>query len=174
MSLNSPSKSSTPPPSAPNVSLVDARVLDELVAAARAHPRRRMNKNLHAMEDPIHRLLNAMEPDSYVVPHRHLTPPKHETIVAVRGRFAVLLFDDGGRVTHRIVLAPSGATSAVELPAGTWHSLLALESGSVFFEVKAGPYVAPVPSDVATWAPPPADSGAAKEWLARMAAALAG
>ena len=60
---------------------LDRTLLAELSAAARLHPRRRLNRNLHAMDDPSHRLLNAIEPGSYVRPHRHLTPPKSETIV---------------------------------------------------------------------------------------------
>jgi cupin fold WbuC family metalloprotein len=139
---------------------VDARLLDTVVAAARTSPRLRMNHNLHAMDDAIHRLLNAMEPGSYVQPHRHLAAPRTETLACIRGRGAVLVFDGAGAVVQRFFLSPSGPDLVCELPAGTWHSLLALESGTVFFEVKAGPYVAPPPADVAAWAPPPGDARA--------------
>jgi len=151
-----PSEGSTAP------ARVDARLLDSLVEAARKSPRLRMNHNLHRMDDPIHRLLNAMEPASYVQPHRHLAAPRTETLACIRGRGAVLVFDDDGKLNSRFVLSPSGPDFACELPPGTWHSLLALETGTVFFEVKAGPYVAPVASDVAAWAPPPADARAAE------------
>ena len=140
---------------------VDARLLDSLVEAARRSPRRRMNHNLHAMEDPIHRLLNAMEPDSYVQPHRHLAAPRAETLACIRGRGAVLVFSDDGRVRERFELGPAGPDLLCELPAGTWHALLALAPGTVFFEVKAGPYVAPVAADLAPWAPAPGDARAA-------------
>jgi len=142
-------------------SRVDARLLDTVVEAARKSARLRMNHNLHVMEDAIHRLLNAMEPGSYVQPHRHWSAPRTETLACVRGRGAVLVFDDGGAVTSRFVLAPAGPDFVCELPPGTWHSLLALETGTVFFEVKAGPYVAPVAADVASWAPAPNDARAA-------------
>jgi cupin fold WbuC family metalloprotein len=140
---------------------VDARLLDSLVAAARAAPRRRMNHNLHGMEDPIHRLLNAMEPDSYVQPHRHLAAPRTETLACIRGRGAILVFGDDGAMKERFVLSPTGPTLVVELAAGTWHALVALESGTVWFEVKAGPYAPPVPADVATGAPAPGSPQAA-------------
>jgi cupin fold WbuC family metalloprotein len=143
---------------------VDASLLDSLVAAARANPRRRMNHNLHGMEDPIHRLLNAMEPDSYVQPHRHLAAPRTETLSCIRGRGAILVFGDDGVVKEKFVLAPAGPVVVVELAPGTWHSLIALEPGTVWFEVKAGPYAPPVPADVAGFAPAP-NAAPAKNYL---------
>ena len=132
---------------------VDARVLDSLIAEARASPRRRMNRNLHQMSDPIHRLLNAMEPDSYVAPHRHLAAPRLETLACIRGRGGVVLFGDDGSMAESFLLSPNGPDLIVEIPAGQWHSLVAIESATVFFEVKAGPYAPPEPSDVANFAP---------------------
>jgi cupin fold WbuC family metalloprotein len=132
---------------------VDPKLLDSLIAQARAHPRRRMNHNLHRMEDPIHRLLNAMEPDSYVAPHRHLAAPRAETLACIRGRGAIVLFGDDGTMTESFLLSPNGPELIVEVPAGRWHSLVAIESGTVFFEVKAGPYAPPAAADVANFAP---------------------
>jgi len=140
---------------------VDSARIAAVVAKAKASPRLRMNDNLHAMDDPIHRLLNATEPGTYVQPHRHGTPAKVETLAVVAGRGAIVLFDDAGRVTENVVLSPVGPTFVAEIPAGAWHTLVALESGTVWFEVKAGPYVAPPAPDVAAWAPPPGDPRAA-------------
>jgi cupin fold WbuC family metalloprotein len=134
---------------------VDLARLARLAQAARANPRLRMNENLHAMQDPIHRLLNATEPGTYVQPHRHLDPPKVETLSVIAGRGAVLLFDDRGGLAECALLSPAGPDLVLEIPAGAWHSLLALEPGTVWFEVKAGPYVPPPPADVASWAPAP-------------------
>jgi len=140
---------------------VDSARIAAVVAKAKAAPRLRMNDNLHAMDDAIHRLLNATEPGTYVQPHRHGTPPKVETLAVIAGRGAVVLFDDAGRVTEKAVLAPNGPTHVVEVPAGAWHTLIALAPGTVWFEVKAGPYAAPPAQDVATWAPAPGDPAAA-------------
>ncbi len=134
---------------------VDAERLETLVAAARKSPRLRMNDNLHNLEDAIHRLLNATEPGTYVQPHRHLAPPKVETLAVLCGRGAILLFDDAGRVIERAVLSPGGPTFVAEVPAGAWHTLLGLEPGTVWFEVKAGPYAPPRTEEVAPWAPVP-------------------
>lgn len=140
---------------------VDRAALETVIAAARANVRRRMNRNLHEMSDPIHRLLNAMEPDSYVQPHRHLAPPKRETLLALAGRGAILCFDDGGRITDVAIASPDGPDFVIEIEAGTWHTLIALEPGTVWFEAKEGPYVAPPPADVASWSPAPGSKEAA-------------
>ena len=126
-----------------------------------------MNDNLHAMDDPIHRLLNATEPGTYVQPHRHLTPAKAETLTVIAGRGALVLFDDTGHVTETAVLSPRGPAFVAEVPAAAWHTLLALEPGTVWFEVKPGPYAAPPPEDVAAWAPAPGAPQAA-DYLARL------
>lgn len=142
------------PEAAPGVRFLDEGVLDALSEEARRRPRRRANANLHAADAPVHRLLNAIEPGSYVRPHRHLAPPKDETVVVVRGALGLVLFDGDGRVSAaRFLRAGPGAAFGADLPAGTMHSFVALEPGTVFFEAKAGPYVAPSGDDVAPWAP---------------------
>jgi cupin fold WbuC family metalloprotein len=146
---------------------VDLARLDRVSAAARGSARLRMNDNLHQMEDVVHRLLNATEPGTYVQPHRHRTPPKVETVAVLRGRGAVLIFDDRGKLTEKSLLAPSGPDLVCEIPAGAWHSLVALAPGTVWFEVKLGPYAPPPPEDVASFAPAPGTPDA-ERYLAKM------
>src|SRR5262245_37922340 len=140
---------------------VDAARLAAVIAKARTSPRLRMNDNLHAMDDAIHRLLNATEPGTYVQPHKHGSPPKVETMCVLAGKGAAIVFDAAGRVTDVAVLSPKGPVHVIEIPADTFHTLIALEPGTVWFEVKAGPYAAPPAQDVAAWAPAPGDPRAA-------------
>lgn len=134
--------------------LITQDLLDQVSAEAAASPRRRKNRNFHqANEDQAHRLLNALEPESYVFPHRHLDPSKDEAIVALRGRFGLVLFDERGKVQSAAILAPNAGVMGVDIPHGTFHTVLALEPGSVFFEAKAGPYVAMTEAERAPWAP---------------------
>ena len=90
-------------------------------------------------------------------PHRHSTDPKDELLVAIRGRMALLTFDDAGDVTTIIGLSPCSTTSrsstAVEIPPNTWHTVLALETGCILLEVKAGPFNPDMPKELAVWAP---------------------
>ena len=137
------------------VRIVSPADLDALSCEANARPRRRLNLNLHDdYADPVQRLFNAVESDSYLRPHRHTDPPKPECFVAIRGRFHLLIFDDEGRIVERIELAPQGPVVAADVPVGAWHGIVALEPGSIFFEVKPGPYAPLTDKDFAPWAPP--------------------
>jgi len=144
--------------------------LDALTASAQSNPRRRKNFNFHPDDaHPAHRLLNAVEPDSYVCPHRHLQPNKDETLVVLRGAFGTLFFDEHGRVTRQAVLAAHGDRIGVNIPRGVFHTLVALESGSIFLEAKAGPYDAATDKELAPWAPPEG-SGDAADYHAKLRA----
>jgi cupin fold WbuC family metalloprotein len=141
---------------------IDRALLDATTVAARAAARGRRHHNFHhADTDACHRLLNAIEPDSYVPPHRHLDAQKDETFVVLRGRFGVVLFDDDGRVASTEVLTAGGDPIGLTVPHGTWHTLLALEPGSVFLEAKAGPYSPLTDKERAPWAPAESDPAAA-------------
>lgn len=134
--------------------LITASLLDEVSHTAQTSPRRRKNHNFHSADDAhCHRLLNAIEPDSYVAPHRHLDLQKAETMLVLRGRLGLVIFNDEGQVQQSAVLSAGGGCCGVDIPCGVWHTVLGLESGTVFFEAKAGPYVPLQPQERAPWAP---------------------
>ena len=133
---------------------ITTQLLDDLTAKAIASSRKRAHHNLHEdLNDPVQRLCVAIEPGTYVRPHRHSDPSTWEVFLLLRGSVIVVSFDDSGKVTDRIVLAEAGPVRAIEIPAGTWHSVASLEGGSIFFEVKQGPYKAPLAGNSAAWAP---------------------
>jgi len=153
---------------ASRLTMIDEALLDEASRAARQSARLRRNHNFHAADgDPSHRLINAMEPGSYVMPHRHLHPDKDETFVVLRGTFGLLLFDDAGEVTAAKLLRAGGEALGANVPHGTWHSLVSFEPGGVFLEAKGGPYVPLTAEERAPWAPPEGDPGVAA-YLASM------
>ncbi len=94
-----------------------------------------------------------MEPGTYIRPHRHSDPPKPECFMAIRGRMALIVFRDDGSIDEVLLFGEGCDIKAIEVPAGSWHSLVSLEKGSVFFETKPGPYVALSDKDFAPWAP---------------------
>jgi cupin fold WbuC family metalloprotein len=136
------------------VRIIDQKLLDRISAEARETPRRRKNFNLHPDDDfCCHRLLNALEPESYIRPHRHLDPAKDESMVMVRGRMGVLVFDEAGNLLHHVIIGAAGPAVAVDIPHGQFHTVVSLESGTVFFESKAGPYLALTEEEMGGWAP---------------------
>ena len=141
--------------------IIGPALLDQLWRQARQSPRKRKNFNFHPREsDPANRLLNAVEPESYVRPHRHMDAAKDETIIVVRGSFGVVFFDERGAVTKSLIIRAGGETMGVNIPHGIYHTLVALDSASVFFEAKAGPYVPISMAEFAAWAPAEGDIGA--------------
>lgn len=142
------------------IQLITTALLDEVSAAAQASPRRRKNYNFHGDDEhPAHRLLNAIEPGSYMGPHRHAAP-KDETMVVLRGRLGLVEFDDAGNVTRTAVLGPGCPAFGINIPHGAWHSVLGLEPGTLILEAKAGPYRPLTAEERAPWAPAEGAAGA--------------
>jgi cupin fold WbuC family metalloprotein len=136
------------------ITLIDAALLSEVCAEAMASPRRRKNRNFHPTDDhPAHRLLNAMQPDSYIPPHRHLDPDKDETFVVLRGLLGLIQFDDAGTILCCTKVGAGGTAIGADIPHGSWHAAVALEPDTVFLEAKAGPYRPLSAEEKAPWAP---------------------
>jgi cupin fold WbuC family metalloprotein len=134
--------------------IIDQRLLEQISAAAQEAPRLRKNHNLHQSDaSACHRLFNGIEPGSYIRPHRHLAPEKDETFVIIRGSLGVVTFDAAGAVTESVLLAAGGDRVAVDIPHGAYHTAVALESGTIFFEAKAGPYLPLAAEELSTFAP---------------------
>lgn len=116
-------------------------LLDELTEKAKASQRLRMNLDLRNSEtDQSQRMLNAIEPGSSVPIHRH--EKSSETVVCLRGRIVEEYYDDFDRsCTETIELSPNGPVVALNIPAGQWHTVKSLETGTVIMECKDGAYM---------------------------------
>lgn len=120
--------------------IIDRAFLDLGSERAKASSRLRMNLNFHqSLDDKCHRFLNALEPGTEVPVHHH--PTKDETFVLLRGKVMVHTYDDDGAEIESILLNPAEGRYGVNIPKGVWHTLECLESGSVIFECKEGPFV---------------------------------
>lgn len=120
--------------------VINQAILDKLTEEAKASPRLRMNLDLrNGEDDQSQRMLNAIEPGSPLPIHRH--QKTSETVVCLRGRLVEEYYDELERIcTERIELSPNGPIVAVNIPAGQWHTVRALESGTVILEMKNGAY----------------------------------
>jgi cupin fold WbuC family metalloprotein len=136
----------------------DSAFFQKLNDDARKNPRGRQHRNIHnSYAEPAQRLFNAIEPLSYIRPHRHASDPREELLVAIRGKMVLLVFDDHGHITRSVLLGAESSGpafhAAVEVSSADWHTVIALTSGSVLLEVKAGPFDPERPKDYAPWAP---------------------
>ena len=124
-------------------------LLNKLSEEAKASPRLRINYDLRNSEDDqSQRMLNAIEPGSPMAIHRHRDTS--ETIVILRGRLVEEYYqelkdsseDQRSRIqkVQEIEMSPNGPIVALNIPAGQWHTLKALESGTVIMESKNGAY----------------------------------
>ena len=119
------------------IMIIDQHILDALTAEAKGSPRLRMNLDLrNSPADASQRMLNAIEPGTVLPIHRHRT--SSETVVCLRGHFEEYFYDAEGRLTDTIDMVPGG--TLINIPAGQWHNLESLESGTVLLEVKDGAY----------------------------------
>ena len=120
--------------------IIDNTLLDNLTAQAKASPRLRMNYDLrNSSADTSQRMLNAIEPGSVVPIHRH--QKTSETVVVLRGRVVEEFYDELERICSATYeVSADGPVCALNIPVGTWHTLRALESGTVILEMKDGAY----------------------------------
>ena len=148
---------------------IDAALIQRKSEDARANDRKRETHLLHRGEsDALQRMLNALQPASYIRPHRHVNPPKAETVILLRGALGFMTFLDSGVPVERdfVHLHPDKAL-AVDCREKVWHTFFALEPDTVIFEAKAGPHDAATDKEFAPWAPDEA-SPDAEAYLARL------
>lgn len=137
-----------------------AHELAEMASAALTASRRRTHVRLHdKLSDPVQRVVIAMQPDSYVQPHRH-ADTVWELFVLLDGHLTVLTFEADGTVAGRTDLHADG-DRIVQVPPGVRHTILAHASNTVVLEVKPGPYLPDRDKDFVSWAPPEGDAAAA-------------
>lgn len=127
--------------------LIDKALLDSVTEMAKESPRLRMNYNFHeSLDAKAQRLLNALEPGTQLPVHRHRDTA--ETYIVLRGSLNVLFYNQERELTATMEINPLAGSYGVDIPAGQWHTIEILESGTVLFEVKEGPYKPLEPVDL--------------------------
>jgi cupin fold WbuC family metalloprotein len=127
--------------------LIEEKLLNSVTSKAKGSDRLRMNYNLHdSLDAKAQRLLNALEPGTELPIHRHQHTA--ETYIVLRGAIKVFFYNDERMVTNEFMINPLEGRYGIHIPAGQWHTLEVLESGTVIFEVKDGPYAPLQPEDI--------------------------
>ncbi len=118
-------------------------LLDTIAQQARNSPRLRQNHNFHETSEKVQRFLNVLQPGTYVRPHRHRRVAGvngFEFFLVIQGELGIIILDESGQILHQERIAANGSTRGVELPEGTYHTLVALAADTVILELKEGPY----------------------------------
>ncbi len=133
---------------------IDKNIIENLIKEASSVPRKRKNHNFHTdYSDPVNRMMHAMEPDTYVQPHKHENPDKREVFIILKGKLVIVEYDDKGCITGHFILDPYLDNYGAEISPRTWHSLIVLQKNTVVYEVKDGPYDEATDKIFAPWAP---------------------
>jgi len=140
--------------------IINDDLINPVMDKAKTSPRRRMNHNFHPqLDDPLQRMLNCLEPGTYIPPHKHENPDKSEAFILLKGKLLVLEFDNDGQVTAHALLEAGSGTYGAEIAPRVFHCIIALEPGTVVYEVKNGPYSPIDDKNFASWAPKEGDEG---------------
>ena len=133
--------------------VIEEKLIKNLTEESKKSPRKRAIFRFHEYQEPIQRMVNAIRPESYVRPHKHQNPDKVEGFVILKGKVAILRFDNKGKVLQAEILDEKGPVYGVDIPAGEWHMMIALKRNSVVYEVIQGPYNEKTHKKFAPWAP---------------------
>ncbi len=131
---------------------ITTELIESVIAMARTSPRLRMNYNFHPeLSDPVQRLLNALEPWTYIRPHKHSL--KEESFVLLCGTVLAVVFNDDGSIRDHAIMSKSSGILGVEFEENCFHMLTAIETGSVVYEIKEGPFIPHTEGTSAPWSP---------------------
>lgn len=129
-------------------------MVGNLLSMSRESPRKRIIQRIHKDDgEGVHRMFNAMQPGTYITPHRHLHPAKSETILVVAGAMLFVEFTDDGELKKHTLLQPGTEAFGVDVAPHVFHTFIALKPDTLIFEIKDGPYVQSSDKDMPDWAP---------------------
>jgi len=142
--------------------IINTSLLDQLSEKAKSSERNRTNYNFHTdFADPINRMLNCFEIGTYIRPHKHESPDKREVFILLRGKLAVLEFNEAGDIVNNTILSHESGCLGIEIPEKVWHSVICLAEGTAVYELKDGPYEPLSDKNFAAWAPTEDDASSA-------------
>lgn len=126
----------------------------DLLALSRESPRKRVIQRVHkSMDASVHKMFNAMQPGTYVTPHRHMNPEKNETVLIVSGSMLFVEFTDDGKIKQHTLLQPGTEYFGIDVAPHIYHTYIVLKPDTLIFEVKDGPYENATDKDIPSWAP---------------------
>jgi cupin fold WbuC family metalloprotein len=129
--------------------------IEQGLEASRSSPRKRFILPIHRTQDaPVQRMMNFLQPGTYIRPHKHPRPGAIETIVVLTGLIHVFIYSDQGEVIHECKLKSGTPTCLIDIEDNVWHSFEVLAPDTIIFECKMGPYDTELDKTFAPWSAP--------------------
>lgn len=129
-------------------------MVGDLLAKSRESPRKRLIQCVHKSDDAgVHKMFNALQPGTYITPHRHMDPLKTETVIIVSGPLLYVEFSEEGEIANHVLIQPGTEIFGLDVAPHVYHTFIPLKPDTIMFEVKDGPYVATSDKDIPAWAP---------------------
>ena len=142
---------------------IDKQLLKDMNSKSRIAPRKRAHYTFHKSDDDtLQRMLNAMQPGTYLQPHKHEDPDKREVFLVLTGKFLVVEFDRHGKIVDHVILDAHDQLHAAEIAERTYHTVICLAPDSIAYEIKDGPYDPIDDKNFASWAPKEGENGCEK------------
>ena len=139
---------------------IDTNLLNEMAVKAKSAKRKRAHYTFHKSDDDtLQRMLNSMQPGTYLQPHKHEDPDKREVFICLTGKMLVVEFDEKGNIAEYMILDPETKNYAAEIAPRTYHTVICLKPNSIAYEIKDGPYEPIDDKNFASWAPKEGDEG---------------
>lgn len=139
---------------------INAELISSIEKKAAASPRKRSMHIFHkTMDDTLQRMINSLQPGTYLRPHKHEDPDKREVFIALTGKFVVIEFDEKGNIRDHMILDPRTNEYATEVDERAFHTVICLEPNSSAYELKDGPYNPIDDKNFASWAPKEGEKG---------------
>lgn len=127
----------------PSIKRLNQELLNKIAQQARTSPRLRQNYNFHDLTEKVQRFINVLQPGTYIRPHRHLRVTGingFEFFLVCQGELGIIILNESGQILDRELVSANGAVRGIELPEGTYHTLVALAPDTMILELKEGPY----------------------------------
>ncbi len=152
-----------------SLKLINSETIKEVAATAQNSSRHRSIYTYHDNNaDKLHRMINVIEPDSYIQPHKHEDPDKTEVFIILQGKLLVVIMADDGRVMESVTLEAGKSPWGVEVPPGVWHTTVSLEPDTAIYEVLEGPWDPKTHKKLAPFAPAETEIAAGQKYIASL------
>lgn len=140
-------------------------MLEKGLKGSRESERKRIILPIHRKQEAeVQRMINFLQPGTYIRPHQHPLNYASESLVLIRGSIRFYIFDDDGTVLSISKLDSKPLPGVLDIEPRVWHSFIVLEEDTILFECKKGPYDAEKDKIFAPWAPAEG-SDEVQEWI---------